>query len=125
MAETPSLPEQFRDLERFADRWGELETPGQRYLLRQSQSIEELRAFHSAAAHRLDEIFNYLDSFPPGDLPPSEARLFRTVLGLAEVMQAVEVYGEPRIRFAPFPHHLETVWVDLAPGSRRKSSESA
>lgn len=107
-----SLPAQFADLLPFAESWGKLDTPAARYLLRQSSSIEDLRAFHAAASHRLDEIFDYLDSFPEGDLPPSEDLLFRTVLGLGEVMQAVEIYGEPRIRNAPFPHHLEMDVVD-------------
>jgi hypothetical protein len=34
---------------------------------------------------------------------------------LAEVMQAVEIYGQPRIKHVPYPHKLETVWVDLRP----------
>ena len=77
--------------------------------------MKTLTEFHAAAAHRLDEIFDYLDSFPEGDLPEPETRLFRTVLGLAEVMQAVEIYGQPRVKYAPFPHKLDTVWVNLSP----------
>ena len=107
----PPLPPQFADLEPFAARWGSLDTAAERYLLRQSSSMEELKAFHAAAADRLEEIFEYLDSFPQGDLPPAEERLFKTVLGLSEVMQAVEVFGEPRIRHTPFPHHLEVNWT--------------
>jgi hypothetical protein len=111
MTDTPALPTSFADLEPFAAKWGALETAAERYLLRQSSTMEELRAFHQAAAPRLDEVFDYLDSFPPGDLPPAEARLYRTVLALSEVMQAVEIFGEPRVKNAPFPHHIETVWT--------------
>lgn len=109
------LPAQFAALEPFAEIWGGLETQAERYLARQNARFEELEDFHAAAANRLDEIFAYLDSFPPGDLPPAEARLFRTVLGLSEVMQAVEVFGQPRMKNAPYPHHLEVVWHESRP----------
>jgi hypothetical protein len=110
-----SLPAGFEYLEPFAEKWGELHTSGERYLLRQSSSMEELTAFHKAAATRLSEIFDYLDSFPQGDLPEPEARLFRTVLGLSEVMQAVEIFNTPRVKNAPYPHNLEVEWRELEP----------
>jgi hypothetical protein len=115
MTDLTPLPEAFADLEPFAVEWSDFETPGERYLHRQGARMADLKAFHAAAAHRLDAIFEHLDSFPPGDLPAPEARLFRTILGLAEVMQAVEVFGQPRVKNAPYPHHVEIVWKDLAP----------
>jgi hypothetical protein len=108
------LPEKFAYLEPFALAWGGLERASERYLQRQNSSMEELVAFHKAAAPHLDEIFSYLDGFPPGDLPAPEARLLRTVSGLAEVMQAVEVFGQPRMKNAPYPHILEIEWNDQA-----------
>ncbi|WP_257539813.1 hypothetical protein [Sphingobium sp. CFD-1] len=105
------LPDQFSALEPFAEKWGQLETASERYLLRQSLTMDELRTFHDAAANRLDEIFTYLDSFPDGDLPEAEARLYRTVMGLSEVMQAVEIFGAPRVKNAPYPHHIDTIWT--------------
>lgn len=114
MTTTSPLPKQFAALEAFARSWGDLRTPRERYLMRQSSRMEDLREFHAAAAPRLNEIFDYLDGFPQSDLPEPQARLFRTVLGLSEVMQAVEVIGQPRVKYAPYPHDLDTVWVDLA-----------
>jgi hypothetical protein len=105
------LPDGFSALQRFADEWGQLETAGERYLLRQSLPQDELRAFHDAAARRLGEIFDYLDGFPDGDLPEAEACLYRTVMGLSEVMQAVEIFDSPRVKNAPYPHHIETIWT--------------
>src|ERR1700735_3385756 len=102
MTDTPNLPAQFARLEPFAAKWGDLDTAAKRYLLRQSLTIEELRAFHQAAAPLLEPVFDHLDGFPPGDLPPPEARLYRTVLGLSEVMQAVEIFGKPRVKNAPY-----------------------
>jgi hypothetical protein len=75
--------------------------------------MDDLREFHRVAGNRLPEIFDYLDGFPQGDLPPPEARLYRTVLGLAEVMQAIEVFGEPRVKNAPYPHDIDVVWTEL------------
>jgi hypothetical protein len=115
---TVALPQHFAFLEPFAAQWGDLETQRERYLLRQNSKMEELRRFHAAAANRLGEIFDYLDGFPPGDLPPPEARLYRTVLGLAEVMQAVEVFGEPRVKNAPFPHDIDVTWTDVSKPDR-------
>lgn len=115
MTDRTPLPEGFTDLEPFAVEWGDFDTAGERYLYRQGARMADLKAFHAAAAHRLDEIFSHLDSFPPGDLPLAEARLFRTILGLSEVMQAVEVFGQPRVKNAPYPHNVEIVWKDLAP----------
>lgn len=110
-----SLPAQFADLQRFAESWGRVSDTAERYLLRQRSTMDDMRAFHAAAAHRLDEIFNYLDSFPEGDLPPAEDLLFRTILGLGEVMQAVEIFGEPCIKNAPVPHHLAMAIIDDSP----------
>lgn len=111
MSGVTTLPDQFSALQPFAETWGKLETASERYLLRQSLAMDELRAFHDAAARRLDEIFDYLDSFPEGDLPEAEACLYRTVMGLSEVMQAVEIFGSPRVKNAPYPHHIDTVWT--------------
>lgn len=109
-----TLPDGFAYLEPFAAKWGDLHDARERYLLRQSSSMAELRAFHDAAADRLEEIFDYLDAFPPGDLPAPEARLFRTILGLSEVMQAVEVFRQPRVRNAPYPHVIDIGWTQDA-----------
>ena len=111
MGHVAKLPDGFSALQRFADQWGMLETAAERYLLRQSLPQNDLSAFHRAAAGRLDEIFDYLDGFPDGDLPEPEACLYRTVMGLSEVMQAVEIFGSPRVKNAPYPHHIETIWT--------------
>ncbi len=106
-----ALPKGFEFLEPFAVTWGDLQTQGERYLKRQSLSLGELSAFHAALALRLEEVFTHLDKFPPDALPEAEARLFRTVLGLTEASQAVEVFGQPRVPFAPYPHSVKMEWV--------------
>jgi hypothetical protein len=105
------LPEQFAFLEPFALTWGDLRTQNERYLKRQSLPFAELQAFHSVLAHRLEEVFTHLDKLPPDALPEAEARLFRTVLGLTEVSQAIEVFGQPRVPNVPYPHSVSQEWV--------------
>ena len=116
MSSIVKLPDGFSALQPFAEQWGKLNTASERYLLRQSLTMDELRAFHRAASNRLDEIFDYLDGFPEGDLPDAEACLYRTVMGLSEVMQAVEIFGSPRVKNAPYPHHIETLWTQTGGG---------
>lgn len=107
-----SLPGEFADLEPFAAIWGNLDTQNARYLERQRASMEELRAFHAAVSGRLEEIFTYLDAFPADDLPAPQARLFRTVMGLTEASQAVEILGQQRVPHAPYPHQVQMLGPD-------------
>jgi hypothetical protein len=115
MTDKIALPPQFTFLEPFAAVWGELHTQDARYLKRQELSYGELEAFHAAAAPRLEEVFSYLDGFDMKALPEAEARLFRTILGLTEVSQAVEIFGQPRVPYAPFPHSVKMQWVGYQP----------
>lgn len=96
----PSLPPGFEDLEPFIPEWGALETQHERYQRRQELPMERIQAYYDVVAPRLPAIFDHLDSFTYGEpLPPSEALLLRLVMGMSEVAQAVELYGQPT-----FPH---------------------
>jgi hypothetical protein len=101
-----ALPAGFEALAPYARTWGQLNRQADRYIMRQETPMAELRAFYEAAAPRLEEIFTHLDGFPPDDLPPAEALLYRTVLGLTEVVQSVEVFGRSDMRHSPSPHHV-------------------
>jgi hypothetical protein len=105
-----ALPKGFEALAPFAEVWGQLDSQGSRYLQRQSCSLAELRAFYDAVSPRLEEIFDHLDKFPMDALPAPEALLYRTVLGLTEVGQALEVFGQPGVPYAPFPHKMDIEW---------------
>jgi hypothetical protein len=105
------LPAGFEALAPYAETWGRLESQLERYLLRQKSTMDELRAFYAAAAPRLDETFDHLDKFPMDALPPSEALLYRTILGLTEVAEAIEVFNQPGVPHAPFPHDMAIEWT--------------
>jgi hypothetical protein len=109
-----SLPAGFEFLEPFAAAWGELTSQDERYRVRQSLSMDELEAFHAALGGRLEEVFVHLDKFPMNALPEKEARLYRIALGLTEAAQAVEIFGQPRVPYAPYPHHILQEWVGYA-----------
>lgn len=110
-----ALPDQFAFLEPFVSTWGDLFTQDERYRKRQELSFAELEAFHAALAPRLEEVFSYLDSFDPKALPEREALLLRVVLGLTEAAQAIEIFGQPRVPYVPFPHSVKMEWVGYQP----------
>ncbi|MDT0509643.1 hypothetical protein [Novosphingobium sp. MMS21-SN21R] len=110
-----ALPEQFAFLQPFVASWGDLRTQDERYLRRQQLPQGELEAFHAALAHRLEDVFVHLDQFDPRALPESEALLFRVVLGLTEASQAVEIFGQPRVPHAPYPHGVTMDWAGFQP----------
>jgi len=109
------LPEQFAFLEPYVATWGHLHTQAERYEKRQALPYAELEAFHAALSPRLEEVFSYLDGFDPQALPEREALLLRVVLGLTEAAQAVEIFGQPRVPFAPFPHSVKMEWMGYQP----------
>ena len=110
-----ALPAQFAFLEPYVDTWGHLRTQDERYRRRQELEQSELEAFHAALAPRLEEVFAYLDDFDPQALPEPEALLLRVVLGLTEASQAVEIFGQPRVPYAPYPHSVKMEWVGYEP----------
>jgi len=107
MTHETNLPAGFADLEPWALIWGDLHNQHERYQKRQGSNQAELQAFHAAAAPRLEAVFQHLDKFPLDALPAAEARLFRTILGLTEASQAVEVLNQPRVAYMPAGHSVD------------------
>ena len=113
MSEEVSLPKGFEDLAPYAKTWGQLESQDERYLHRQHCKMKEIKAYYDATAPRLDEIFDHLDNYPMNDLPAPEALLFRTAMGLTEAAMAIEVFNQPCVPYAPFPHMMSIEWKEL------------
>ena len=102
MSRDDLLPSGFLDLAPLLDEWGDLATQDERYCRRKELSMVRLQAYYDLVQPRLTEIFDHLDRFPYGPpLPEAEARLFRLVMAMAEVAQAVEVYGQPAVPNLP------------------------
>ena len=103
----PQLPAQFADLDVFVEEWGNLETPNERYLQRQTLPMDRLTAYYEAVTPRLASIFEHLDRFPfHAPLPVEEALLFRVVMAMSEVAQAIEIFNQPRIPNVPVGHNV-------------------
>lgn len=112
MTDTLSLPAGFEDLAPFAAVWGHLGDQQERYLQRQQSTMKELKAYYDATAPRLNAIFDHLDTFPMDALPEPEALLYRTTLGLTEAAMAIEVFNQPCVPYAPFPHKMAISWSE-------------
>ena len=88
------LPEQFKDLEPYASKWG-LATGPERGRKRLSSTMEEIQAFYDAIFSRVDAIMEYLNQFPLETMPEEARRLLYLTLSLAEVSRPVELFGQP------------------------------
>lgn len=85
---TGTLPQQFRDLEKWSS-WA-LPTEVERYSKRASCSMETLRAFYDAMKPRMEEIIQYLERFPWGTpLGEEDERLFH--MGMSYMEAAVPI----------------------------------
>lgn len=89
----PLLPEEFADLEPFAETWC-LATEPERWARRQAQPMADLQAFYDASFGRAEAAIAHCDRFPLDDLPPEVERLLQLLHSLALVSYAVEVWGQ-------------------------------
>jgi hypothetical protein len=91
----PILPDEFAELEPFAD-WS-LESEAERYAKRLSSTLDELQAFYDAAFPRLEDAMAYVDQFEFTALPQSASRLLWLCYSLVNVSFPVEVWRQPRV----------------------------
>jgi hypothetical protein len=97
------LPDGFEALEPFLAYW-DVPSSALRMKRRSEASMADIRAFYDAMTPRGEEILNHLERFEMQALPEREARLFRLLLALAQAAMAVEMHGQPRVPFSPYPH---------------------
>jgi hypothetical protein len=90
-----TLPEQFADLEPFAD-WA-LPTEGDRYAKRLASTMDELQAFYDAAFPRLAESTDHLRSVSLDDISDEDRNLMWLFAALVTVSFPVEVWRQPRV----------------------------
>lgn len=94
--ETPLLPSQFAELEKYVAAWA-LPTRQERYDKRLASSMVELDAYYAAVAPRAEEGIDYLNGFDIDDLPEPELNLLRLLYSLILVSYAVNVFQQPSI----------------------------
>ena len=90
-----TLPNEFADLEAFAD-WS-LETEAERYGKRLASTMDELQAFYDSAFPRLEEAMKYLDDLEFSALPQDATRLLWLCYSLINASFPVEVWRQPRV----------------------------
>ncbi|SRR6266851_5366569 len=86
-----TLPEPFRELERFVPNWA-LAAQNDREARRRRSARDDRQAFYDAMVPRLPAIIEYLDRYPLDALPADAQRLMRLALSAAEIAPTIELY---------------------------------
>jgi hypothetical protein len=92
----PRLPDEFADLESYAQDWV-LPTTEERYQRRLQSTMGEMQAFYDAVLARGDAIFAHLDQFDYPDLPQRETNLLWLLCSLSAVGFAIDVFRQPEV----------------------------
>lgn len=100
-----TLPGEFKDLEPLTEYWAG-EDVQTRWDRRARADMADIRSFYDAMLPRADEALAYLQPKPLDSLCDEDARLYRMVLSLAHAAMAVELHGQSRAPFSPFPHAI-------------------
>lgn len=90
------LPDQFSDLEPFAQEWC-LATEPERYAKRLASSMTELGNFYNALFPRLEEAMTYCDQYSLDALPVEVLNLMHLIYSFVAVSFSVEAWGQGRI----------------------------
>ena len=90
------LPEEFADLERFAD-WC-LPTEEERYQKRLKSTMAEMQELYDAGLERLEDIMVYVDArFPLKGMPEEAKALVHLGQSIVQVSFPIEVWKQPRV----------------------------
>jgi hypothetical protein len=91
----PLLPEEFADLEEFAD-WC-LPTEAERYAKRLGSTMTAMQAFYDAITPRAEEAIAYCDKFSLDDLPEDVLNLMHLLYSMIIVSFPVECWKQPKV----------------------------
>ena len=94
MPDGAMLPNEFADLERFADTWC-LASQAERHGQRVRSRMPDLEDFYQAMLPRMDAIAGHLNEFPLDELGEAARNLLNLSLSFIEVSLAVELFHEP------------------------------
>ncbi len=99
------LPTGFEDLAPLVGDWdgGDVQS---RWDRRARATMPEIRAFYDRMLPRTEAALAYLQPRDIAALAPADATLYRLVLALAHAAMAVELHGQPRAPFSPYPHAI-------------------
>ena len=83
----PAIPE----LDRFLEHWAK-PTETSRSHVRWHATPEDFQAFYAAVLPNLDDLMDYLDQFPLGQIPDDARPLYYLALAFAEAAPHCELY---------------------------------
>jgi hypothetical protein len=89
------LPEEFADLEQYAD-WC-LPDEAQRYAKRLTSTMTDMQAFYDAITPRAEEAISYCDKFTLDDLPEDVLNLMHLLYSMIIVSFPVECWKQPKV----------------------------
>lgn len=87
-----TLPDQFRALDPFVDKWG-VEPLSRRQQARLASSLDELRLFYDGMMKHAETAIEYLNKQDLAALPAPAKTLLNLMLSLMEVAHSVELWG--------------------------------
>ena len=90
------LPEDFSELEPFAEDWA-LATRAERYAARLDRPYDDLVAFYDGIAPHAERAIAYLDGLDINDLGPDARRLMHMLYSMILVSYAVNIFKQNRI----------------------------
>ncbi|WP_319432198.1 hypothetical protein [Mycobacterium sp. RTGN5] len=90
------LPEEFADLEQFAEDWC-LPDESQRYAKRLASTMADMQAFYDAITPRAEEAISYCDKFTLDDLPEDVLNLMHLLYSMIIVSFPVECWKQPKV----------------------------
>lgn len=90
------LPEEFADLEPYAEKWC-LGSERERYAERLASSMAEMQRFYDAITPRAEAALTYLDDIGLDDMPGDAINLLHLLYSMITVSFPVEVWNQPWI----------------------------
>jgi hypothetical protein len=87
------LPNEFEELESFAERWC-LATERERWAERMSSSMADLQEFYDTILPRVSEAIAFCDKFPFDEMPDDAVNLLRMIYSFVIVSFPVELWGQ-------------------------------
>lgn len=89
----------FADLKPFVDAWG-LDTAAKRLEKRTGSTLEDIEAFYRAIVPRLEEIVEFLNTFPVEQIPAEHLPLSHAALAALEIDDPVNLWRRPNLKMA-------------------------
>ena len=93
-------------LSQYIEKWGTCATMRARMEERCVTPFPQLEAFHTAILPVLEQLVDFLDQFPPDDLPEEYIPLANTVMAVGEIDKAVTVWRASMLRDALDPRRF-------------------